>query len=96
MLDPKLRSRLAGLAGSLPALARLGKGGASPAFIAQLARILAQHELVKLRFVGGKEGAEDLARDLASKTGSDLVRVMGNTAVFWKRNPAPEKRKVEL
>jgi RNA-binding protein YhbY len=24
------------------------------------------------------------------------VRVIGNTAIFWKRNPDPEKRKVEL
>ena len=96
MLASNQRSRLAGLAQTLPDLAQLGKGGASPAFIAQLGRLLGLHELVKLRFVGFKDSRGDMARELAEKTGSDLVRVIGNTAIFWKRNPDPEKRKVEL
>jgi RNA-binding protein len=96
MLTSKERSRLAGIAQTRQDLVQLGKAGLTPALLAQLARLLDSHELVKLRFVGFKEGREELARDLARDTGSELVRVIGNTAVFWKRNADPEMRRIQL
>jgi RNA-binding protein len=96
MLSSKQRSRLAALAQTLPDLVQLGKGGSSPALVSQLARLLATHELVKLRLLGHKDERDAIARSLAEDTASDLVRVIGNTAIFWKRNPDPEKRKIEL
>ncbi len=96
MLTSKQRSRLAGIAQTQKDLVQLGKAGATPALLGQLTRILASHELVKLRFVDFKEGREELAGQLAKETGSEVVRLIGNTAIFWKRNPDPEKWKVEL
>ncbi len=96
MLSPRQRSRLGGIAQTRRDLVQLGRDGASEALVAQLARTLADHELVKLRFIDHKGERTELARVLASRTDSELVRVIGNTAVFWKRNPDPEKRKVEI
>jgi RNA-binding protein len=126
MITSRDRSRLAALAQGLPDLVQLGKDGASPGLVARLARLLSEHELVKLRFLGPKAdslhadsphadslhadsskadgskadgsnvGREELARALAADTDSEVVRVIGNTAVFWRRNPDPEKRRIEL
>jgi RNA-binding protein len=96
MLTSKQRSRLSGIAQTRQDLVQVGKDGASAAVVAQLARLLADHELVKLRFVDHKGEREELARSLAAETGSEIVRQIGNTAIFWKRNPDPERRRVEL
>ncbi|MEI6873765.1 MAG: YhbY family RNA-binding protein [Spirochaetota bacterium] len=96
MLTSKQRSHLASLAQDLPDLIQLGKAGKTPALVAQLDRLLDSHELVKLRFSGLKEERKELSRLLAAETRSELVRLIGNTAVFWRRQADPEKRKIEL
>ncbi len=96
MLDSKQRSRLAGIAQTKSDLVQLGRDGASDALVARLTVLLADHELVKLRFLDHKSDRDALAKVLAERTGSEVVRVIGNTALFWKRNPNPEKRKVEI
>jgi len=96
VLDPKQRSRLAGLAQTRPDLAQLGRDGASDALVARLTVLLADHELVKLRFLDHKDERESLARSLAERTGSEVVRVIGNTTIFWKRNADSAKRKIEI
>ena len=96
MLTSKQRSRLASLAQKLPDLLQLGKAGPSPTLVARLDRLLSEHELVKLRFVDFKETRDELARSLAVGTASELVRLIGNTAIFWRRHPDPEKQKIQL
>jgi RNA-binding protein len=96
MLDSRLRSKLAGIAQTRDALVSLGRAGASDAITAHLDELLEEHELVKLRFVDYKESKQELALELSLRTHSELVRVIGNVAIFWRRNPDPKKKKVEL
>jgi len=96
MLSSKQRSHLAGLAQNLEPLLHLGKAGASAGIEAQLDRLLSEHELVKVRFIDFKESKHELALDLAQKTGGDLVRVIGNVAVIYRRNPDPQKQKIRF
>lgn len=72
----------------------LGKGGASESVIAQLETLLAHHELVKMKFIDFKGEKKEIAERLAVSTNAELVRVIGNTAVFFRQNPDPETRKV--
>lgn len=96
MLSPKQRSKLASVAQTLESLASLGKAGLSDAFVARLDVLLGDHELVKLRFGGHKEEKSALAAEIARRTDSELVRMIGNVAIFFRQNPNPEKRKIEL
>ena len=96
MLSSKQRSLLAGLAQSMDCLVSLGRAGASPELKDRLSALLAQHELVKLRFGDHLDSRREFAEELAKGTGSELVRMIGNVAVFWKRSPDPEKRKIEI
>lgn len=96
MLTSKLRARLAGLAATLDPVVMLGRSGASEGVREALAAALDAHELVKLRFGDFQGEKKVLALDLAAATGAELVRVIGNVAVFWKRNPDPDRRKVAL
>jgi RNA-binding protein len=96
MLSSRQRSKLAGLAQDLEPQIHLGKGGASDGIEGQLDKLLTDHELVKLRFVDFKESRHELARELAERTGAELVRVIGNVAVLWRRSHHPEKRRIDL
>lgn len=96
MLDSKTRSRLSGLASTQAVTMHLGKAGAADAVVAQLDTLLDRHELVRLRFADFKDDRREISNDLAARTRSELVRVIGNTALFFRRNPDPEKRVVDL
>ena len=96
MLDSKTRSILTGLASAAPAGKHLGKQGPTEALAAQLSTLLDRHELVKMKFIDFKDDKKAIAADLALAAGAELVRVIGNMAIFYKRNPDPEKRTVIL
>ena len=96
MLTSRQRSKLAGLAQDLEPQLHHGKGGATEGVEAQLDKLLTDHELVKLRFVDFKESKHELALQLAGKAGAEIVRVIGNVAVLWRRSHSPEKRRIDL
>ncbi|MCX7027909.1 MAG: YhbY family RNA-binding protein [Spirochaetes bacterium] len=84
MLDSQQRKFLSAEALKGAVIIQLGKGGPSEAFSAQLKAHLAVHELVKVRFVNHQENRREIAAQLAQATESELVRVIGNTALFFK------------
>jgi RNA-binding protein len=96
MLNSRQRSYLSSLAQTMDCLLTLGKAGATPELADRLAELLEIHELVKLRFGDFKESRRELAAALAERTESDLVRMIGYVAVFWKANPDPDKRKISI
>ncbi len=96
MLNSRQRTYLSGLAQSMECLVTLGRAGATPELADRLDELLGAHELVKLRFGDFKESRRELAEALAQRTSSELVRVIGFVAVFWKRNPDPDKHKIDI
>lgn len=89
-------SKLRGLAQRLDPVLALGKSGASDAFIKSLDEALAQHELVKIKFAAFKDERKTIAPQLAEKTGSQLIWIVGHVAVFYRQQPDPAKRKVAV
>jgi RNA-binding protein len=85
VLTSKQRSYLAGLAAKLDPVVMVGKEGASAAVEAALKTELKRRELLKLRFQAGKDERETTARALADRCGAQLVKVIGNVAVFYRR-----------
>jgi RNA-binding protein len=96
MLNSVQRSFLGALASKEPVLIQLGKAGASEALVVQLKALLDRHELVKLKFMDFKGEKREISNDLALGTESELVRIIGNTAIFYKPQNDPEKRRILL
>jgi RNA-binding protein len=74
---------------TLDAIIRVGQGGLSEPMVAGMDRALETHELVKVRFVGQKEEKRTLAPELAEKTSSVLVQMVGNVAVYYRPSRPP-------
>jgi RNA-binding protein len=93
--NPQIR-KLKGLAQRMDASLKVGKHGLSDAFIKSLDEELTRHELVKVKFTEFKEQKKELAPQLAEKTTSHLITLLGNVAVLFRRNPDPQKQRVQF
>lgn len=90
------KSRLKAQSQRLDATVKVGKAGLSDSFITGLDRELELRELVKVKFTDFKEQKKELAPQLAEKTGSKLIWLIGNVAVLFRRNPDPAKQKIQF
>jgi RNA-binding protein len=91
------RSYLRGLGQTLEPALKLGRGGATPAFFAELQKLLRAHELVKLRFLGAeREERAALCTQIADEGRCVCVGAVGHTALFYRQNPEPTERHIAL
>ena len=88
MLKSKQRAFLRGIASSYETIFQVGKGGINKNFINQVTDALRKRELIKLRVLENSGyTAREAAEEIASKTESDVVQVIGSRFVLFKRNP---------
>ena len=79
------KATLRGAGQRLDATVRLGKGGLTPAFAAELQRQLKANGLVKLRFAGlDREERAALCLRIARESGCECVGAVGQTALFHR------------
>lgn len=91
------RSFLRGRGQTLAPALHLGKGGLTPAFFAELQKHLRAAELVKLRFLGADRHERAALCDQIADEGRCLcVGAVGHTALFYRQNPVPAERTVDL
>jgi RNA-binding protein len=97
MLEPLNNSQLRkfkAAAQLLDPMLKVGKAGLTDGFVRSVDMALAQHELVKIKFVEFKEQKKELAPQLAEKTASHLVMRVGNVMVLHRpgaAKPSPAK-----
>lgn len=88
MLKSKQRAFLREIASSYETIFQVGKGGINENFINQVTDALRKRELIKLRVLENSGyTAREAAEEIASKTESDVVQVIGSRFVLFKRNP---------
>ena len=80
----------------MDATLKVGRAGLSESFLQTVRETLAHRELIKVKFDEFKEQKKTLARELAEKTESRLVTLIGNVAVLYRQNQNPEKRRVTI
>jgi RNA-binding protein len=68
----------------LKAMLKMGRQGLSPQFLDSVNEALSHHQLIKVKFDDLKEQRKTLAPELAEKTGSHLVTLVGNVAVLFR------------
>lgn len=88
MLNSKQRSVLKGLASTADTIGQISKGSMTDTIIKQTQEALAARELVKYRVLETCPlSAREAAAELAEKTGSEVVQVIGSRLVLYRRNP---------
>ncbi|MBE6859970.1 MAG: YhbY family RNA-binding protein [Ruminococcus sp.] len=88
MLTSKQRATLRGIASSYETIFQVGKGGINDNLIQQVSDALKKRELIKLRVLDNSGySAREAADEIAERTESDVVQVIGSRFVLFKRNP---------
>jgi len=90
------RSYLTKEAHEIKPVVMIGRNGMSDSVIKAVDEALAIHELIKVKFIDFKESRFDLAKVIAGKTESILVRVVGNVAIYYREHEEKEKRKFTI
>lgn len=85
-MTSKERAALRGQANTLDVLFQVGKGGISDALIEQTDGALRTRELIKLRVLTETSPLtpREAAEEIAAKTGSEVVQVIGGVIVLYR------------
>lgn len=81
------RRELKAAAQRLDPVLKVGKKGVSGSFLQSVNDALTQHGLLKIKFANFKEEKKKLAPEIAQKTSSELITLVGNAAVFYREKP---------
>ena len=81
--EPPLRE-LKARSQKLKPVIHLGHDGATDMLIAALDQALADHGLVKVRFTDHKSERKQLAADLAARTNSRQILLVGHTVTLYR------------
>ena len=88
------RKYLRGLGQKLEPIVMVGKNGITDTLIDSTNKALTAHELVKVRFVDRKDEKRTLIDELAAATESEVVGMIGHTALLYRQHEDEEKRKI--
>ena len=95
MLTSKQRAHLKGIASTEDTILQVGKNGIVDTLVTQVRDALKAREIVKMKVLeGAMLTPAEAAAELAEKTKSEVVQVIGNKLVLFKRNPQNPKIKL--
>lgn len=90
------RRHLRALAHHLKPVVMIGKSGLTEAVLAGLDQALADHELVKMKFLDFKDQKEELTGRIEAALGCEQVGQVGHVVIFYRLQPDPAKRKISF
>ncbi len=95
MINTKQRAYLRGLAQTITPIFQIGKNGITDSLINDLSDALKARELIKITLLNTiPYEKNEISKELADKTNSELVQLVGNKLTLYKRNV--EKPRIEL
>jgi putative YhbY family RNA-binding protein len=87
-LSPIERKKLKARAHALDPIVHLGEKGLTDAVIAEIARALDAHELIKVRAGGFERDAREAAlAEICSRLGAQPVQHIGKVLIVYRRRP---------
>ena len=95
MLTSKQRAKLKSVAMTEDTILQVGKNGIPDTLVTQVSDALKAREIVKMKVLDSSPvTAQEAAAELPEKTKSEVVQVIGNKFVLFKRNPQQPKIKL--
>ena len=95
-LTSQQRKYLRGLAHHLDPIVLIGRHGVTETVIRTTSQALDAHELVKVRFVDRKDEKKEMIEELAARADCHVAGVVGHTAVLYRQQRDPAKRRIQL
>ncbi|HOC61266.1 MAG TPA: YhbY family RNA-binding protein [Smithellaceae bacterium] len=77
-------------------LVLIGAKGLTESLLDSVRLVLKDHELIKIKFVEFKNAKKELSAEIAEATGSELIGIIGNVGIFYRKNEDPAQRKIKM
>lgn len=87
---------LRGWGHALEPLVHIGKAGLTEAVFGALDRGLADHELIKVRFLAGREEMVPGLDRIVERLGCAVAGKVGHVALLYRPDPDPDRRRFDL
>lgn len=88
-MNTSFRQELKARAHHLKPVILLGSKGLTQAVVDETNLALTAHELIKVKMQGiEKPDRQLIANDLCDQLQAELVQLIGNIAIIWRKNPA--------
>lgn len=92
-LSSQQKKSLRGIAHHLDPVVAVSERGLSEGIIEETERALNDHELIKVKvFDNDRTVRQDIANELAEKTGSVVVQKIGKIAILYRNNPQANEK----
>ncbi len=96
-ITSKQRAKLKSIASTEDTIFQIGKNAISDELIKQLSAALEARELIKIKVLENCDySAKEISGEIAEKTESMVVQVIGTKIVLYRQNKNPKKRKIDL
>ena len=96
-ITSKQRSKLKGIASTLPAIAQIGKGGVTENMVKSLSDALEARELIKINILQNAEDEPwDLIENLADFLDAVPVAVIGRKGILYRRSSRENFAHIEV
>ena len=97
MITTKQRAHLRGLGNALDPVMQIGKEGVSENVLTSINLLLEARELVKIKVLKNcDDDVKCIANSIASKIGADVVQVIGNIFILYKKSTRKDFKHIEL
>ena len=90
------RKFLRGQAHGFKPLVRIGKEGLSENVLSSIDTALTAHELIKVKIAAERDQRERFVPDIETRLDCECVGTVGRMAIFYREQPDPDKRKIEI
>lgn len=90
------RKYLRGVAHGLEPIVQIGSTGVSEGVLAAIDQALADHELIKIKFLDYKDEKEELCGLIAKETKSAIAGIVGHVAIVYREHSDPKRRRIVL
>jgi RNA-binding protein len=95
-LTSREKKSLRGLAHALEPRVHIGKAGLTEAVLGEIDQQLDRHELVKVKFLAGKDEKHALCDALAGDLDCAVAGVVGHIGILYRQNEDPDDRVVDF
>lgn len=97
MITTKQRAYLRGLGNALDPVMQIGKDGVSENVLNGVNLLLEARELVKIKMLKNCDyEIKDLANEIAQKTSAEVVQVIGNIFILYKKSTRKDFKHIQL
>lgn len=97
MITTKQRAFLRGLGNALEPVMQIGKDGMTENVLISISQLLEARELVKFKVLNNCDSdSKELANSIANNIKADVVQVIGNVFILYKKSTKKDFKHIEL